>query len=134
MLEIHGGVQGDDRNNSYVWIPSLETVIAGDLTYRGVHVRTAETKAADRKAWRKTLDEVAARKPTVVVAGHKDPKLDTSTAGIDQTRQYREAFDAAVASSENADEIQAKVKAKYGALQLDLILELGAEAQFAKWP
>ncbi len=85
MLEIHGGVQGDDRNNSYVWIPSLETVIAGDLTYRGVHVRTAETKAADRKAWRKTLDEVAARKPTVVVAGHKDPKLDTSTAGIDQT-------------------------------------------------
>jgi len=26
------------------------------------------------------------------------------------------------------------VKAKYGALQLDLILELGAEAQFAKWP
>ncbi len=131
-LEIHGGVQGDDSNNSYVWIPSIKTVIAGDIVYRGVHVWTAETKAADRKAWAKTLDEVAALKPAVVVAGHKDPKLDNSPAGIDQTRQYLAAFDAAVASSKTADEVQTKVKAKYGALNLDIILKLGAEAQFAK--
>lgn len=130
-LEIHGGAQGDDSNNSYVWIPSTKTVIAGDIIYRGVHVWTAETKVDQRKAWRKTLDELAALKPTTVIAGHKDPKLDDTAAGIDQTRAYLDAFDAAVASSKTSDEAQAKVKKQYGTLQLDIILKLGADAQYA---
>jgi glyoxylase-like metal-dependent hydrolase (beta-lactamase superfamily II) len=130
-LEVHGGVQGDDGNNSYVWIPSLKTVVAGDIVYRGVHVWTAETKASQRQAWAKTLAELAALKPVTVVAGHKDPKADNTPAGIDQTRQYLEAFDAAVASSKTSEEAQGKVKAKFP-LQLDIILKLGADAQFAK--
>lgn len=130
-LEIHGGAQGDDSNNSYVWIPSTKTVIAGDIIYRGVHVWTAETKVDQRKAWRKTLDELAALKPVTVIAGHKDPKLDDTTAGIDQTRAYLDAFDAAVASSKTSDEVQAKVKKQLGTLQLDIILKLGADAQYA---
>ncbi|MFT3696367.1 MAG: MBL fold metallo-hydrolase [Kofleriaceae bacterium] len=130
-LEIHGGVQGDDDNNSYVWIPSIKTVIAGDIIYRGVHVWTAETKVEQRKAWRKTLDELAALKPTTVIAGHKDPKLDDTTAGIDQTRSYLDAFDVAVASSKTSDDAQQKVKKQFASLQLDIILKLGADAQFA---
>src|SRR5882757_6471435 len=54
-LEVHGGVQGDEADNSYVWIPSIKTVVAGDIVYRGVHAWTAETKADQRKAWVKTL-------------------------------------------------------------------------------
>ena len=131
-LEIHGGLQGDDANNSYVWIPSIKTVIAGDIVYRGVHPWTAETNAASRKAWEKTIDEVTALKPVRVVAGHKDPKLDDSPAGLQQTRDYLEAFDAAVASSKTPDEVQQKIKAKYPELQLDMILQIGAGAQFKK--
>jgi glyoxylase-like metal-dependent hydrolase (beta-lactamase superfamily II) len=131
-LEIHGGVQGDEAQCSYVWIPSTRTVIAGDIIYRGVHVWTAETKAADRKAWATTLDQLAAYKPVTVIAGHKDPKLDNSPAGIDQTRAYLEAFDTAVASSKASDEAQQKVKATYKDLQLDVILKIGADAQYAK--
>src|SRR4051794_39450007 len=71
-LEVHGGVQGDAEDNSYVWIPSIKTVVAGDIVYRGVHAWTRETNAAQRAAWRKTLDQIAALKPEVVVAGHKD--------------------------------------------------------------
>jgi len=130
-LEVHGGVQGDAGNNSYVWIPSLKTVVAGDIVYRGVHVWTAETKAPQRQAWAKTLAELAALKPVTVIAGHKDPKADNTPAGIDQTRQYLEAFDAAIAGSKTSEEAQGKVKAKFP-LQLDIILKLGADAQFAK--
>src|SRR5436190_532079 len=72
-LEIHGGVQGDEAGSSYVWIPSIKTVVAGDVVYSGVHVWTRETGAAQRKAWRKTLDELDALKPIMVVAGHKAP-------------------------------------------------------------
>jgi glyoxylase-like metal-dependent hydrolase (beta-lactamase superfamily II) len=126
-LEIHGGIQGDEGDSSYVWIPSIQTVVAGDIVYRGVHVWTAETKPESRKAWMKTLDEIAALKPAVVIAGHKDPKLDNSAAGLDQTRTYLEAFDAAVASAKTAGEVEEKMKKKFN-FQLDVILHIGATA------
>lgn len=129
-LEIRGGVQGDATQSSYVWIPSIKTVVAGDIVYRGVYVWTAETTPEQRKAWAKTLDEIAALHPAQVIAGHKDPKLDNSPAGLDQTRQYLETFDAAVASSKNATEVEQKVKARYKDLQLDVILHIGAGAAF----
>jgi glyoxylase-like metal-dependent hydrolase (beta-lactamase superfamily II) len=109
-LEIHGGVQGDAEDNSYVWIPSIKTVVAGDILYRGVHAWTRETTPAQRTAWKKTLDELAALHPTTVIAGHKDPK---------------QKDDAGAAEAQN------KVKAKFPTAQLDIILQLGADAAFA---
>ncbi len=129
-LEIHGGVQGDAEDNSYVWIPSIKTVVAGDIIYRGVHAWTRETTAAQRKAWRKTLDELAALHPTTVVAGHKAPGQKDDAGAIDATRAYLDTFDAAVASSNTSAEAQKNVKAKYPSAQLDIILQLGADAAF----
>lgn len=129
-LEIHGPVQGDAANNSYLWIPSIKTVIAGDIVYRGVYPWTAETNVAGRQAWLKTLDELAALSPTTVIAGHKDPKLKDDTSGIDQTRGYLKAFDEALAASKTADELEAKMKAKYPDLALEIVLHIGAGAQF----
>ncbi|MBC7973752.1 MAG: MBL fold metallo-hydrolase [Myxococcales bacterium] len=130
-LELHGGVQGDSADNSYVWIPSIKTVVAGDIIYRGVHAWTAETNAAQRAAWRKTLDQLTALRPVTVIAGHKDPKLKDDAASIEATRSYLEVFDAAVASSKTTAEVQSKVKAKYPDAQLDIILQIGADAAFA---
>jgi len=132
-LEIKHGV-GDAADETYVWIPSIKTVVAGDIVFRGVHPWTAEGKSDARKAWIKTLDEISALAPEVVIAGHKDPKLDDKPAGIKQTRDYLEAFDAAVASSKSAAEVQEKMKKKYGDLQLDVILQIGAGAQFPAPP
>ncbi len=133
-IELHGPVQGDAPENSYVWIPSIKTVIAGDIVYRGVHPWTAETNAEKRKAWIKTIDEIAALGPTTVIAGHKDPKEKDDVGGLKATKDYLEAFEAAVASSKTSAEVQQKVKAKYGSLQLDVILQLGADAQFPTAP
>jgi glyoxylase-like metal-dependent hydrolase (beta-lactamase superfamily II) len=133
-LEIHGGVQGDAANNSYVWIPSIKTAIVGDVVYAGVHPWTAETNADARKAWLKTLDEIAALGPTTVVAGHKDPKAKDDVSGIEQTRAYLKAFDEALAGSKSADELESKMRAKYPTLALDIIVKLGAAAQFPAPP
>jgi len=129
-LEIHGGVQGDTEDNSYVWIPSIKTIVAGDIVYRGVHAWTRETTVAQRKAWRKTLDGLAALKPDTVIAGHKAPNQKDDAGAIDATRAYLDAFDAAVASSKTSAEAQQKVKANYPEAQLDIILQLGADAAF----
>ena len=130
-IEIRGPRQGDSADNTYVWIPSTKTVITGDIVFAGVHPWTAETTAASRKAWIATLDELAALGATTVIAGHKDPKAKDDVSAIRETRAYLQAFDAAVASSKTAAEVQQKMKQKYGALQLEIILQLGAEAQFA---
>jgi glyoxylase-like metal-dependent hydrolase (beta-lactamase superfamily II) len=129
-LEVHGGVQGDAPNNSYVWIPSIKTAIVGDIVYAGVHPWTAETNVDARRAWLKTLDEVAALGPTTVVAGHKEPTHKDDATGIDETRAYLKAFDEVVAASKSADEVESKMKAKYPKLALDPILHFGAAAQF----
>ena len=130
-LEIHAPLQGDSTDNAYVWIPSIKTVIAGDIVYANVHVWTRDTNAEQRKAWIKTLDEVAALGATTVIAGHKDPKVKDDPSAVKATREYLEAFDAAVASSKTAADVQQKLKARYGGYQLDIILQLGAEAAFA---
>jgi glyoxylase-like metal-dependent hydrolase (beta-lactamase superfamily II) len=131
-LEIHGGITGDDADNSYVWIPSAKTVVAGDIVFHGVHAWTANTTRVERQAWLKSLDEIAALHPTTVIAGHHDPKLAHDAKGVEQTRSYLEAFDAAIAASKSSAEAQQKVIAKYGDLQLGIILQLGADAAFKK--
>ena len=123
-------MQGDAADNSYVWIPSIKTVIAGDIVYTGVTPWTAETNVAARQAWLKTLDELTALGATTVVAGHKDPKAKDDPAGIEQTRGYLKAFDEALASSKTPDELEAKLKAKYPNLALPIIAHFGAAAQF----
>ena len=130
-LEIHTA-QGDSADNTYVWIPSIKTVVAGDTVFNGVHPWTAESTPDSRKAWMKTLDEIAALSPATVIAGHKDPKAKDDASAIKATKDYLETFDAAVASSKSSAEVQTKVKAKYNALQLDVILSIGADAQFKK--
>ncbi len=129
-LEIHGMIQGDSPENSYVWIPSTKTVIAGDIVYQGVHPWTAETNATTRQAWMKTLDELQALGATTVVAGHKDPKLKDDASGIAATRAYLKTFDELLAASKTPDELEAKLKAKYPNLALDIIAHFGAAAQF----
>ncbi len=129
-LEIHGPVQGDEVANSYVWIPSIKTVITGDIAYQGIFPWTAETNAASRGAWSKTLDEVAALGASTVIAGHKDPTLKNDASALSTTKAYLKDFDEAVAASSSASQLQAKMKAKYPKLAMDIVLQIGAGAQF----
>jgi glyoxylase-like metal-dependent hydrolase (beta-lactamase superfamily II) len=129
-LEIRGPVQGDAATSSYVWIPSIKALVTGDIVYQGVYAWTAETTPESRQAWLKTLDELAALSPAIVVAGHKDPKLKDDASGIAATRAYLKDFDAAAATSKSAEELEAKMKAKYPKLALDIVLHIGAGAAF----
>lgn len=131
-LVIHSGVQGDDAHNAWVWIPSVKAVIGGDTLYNGVHLWTAETKAAHRTAWLATLDTIEKLKPELIIAGHKVPDAKDDASSIAFTREYLKAFEAAVKGSKTANEALDKVKAKYPAAALDIIARIGAEAQYTK--
>ncbi len=86
-IEIHGSVQGDDATNSYVWIPSIKTVVVGDIAYQGIFPWTAETNHASRAAWSKTLDQLAALGATTVIAATRSPLKRTTPAPSRQPRR-----------------------------------------------
>jgi glyoxylase-like metal-dependent hydrolase (beta-lactamase superfamily II) len=131
-LEIVGELQGDSTDNSYVWIPSLGTLVTGDLVYDDVFPWTAETTPEQRKDWIASLDKLAALNATKVVPGHQKPEKAQAPSSIEFTKNYLIAYDEALAGSKNAAELQAKLKAKYPDAALDIVLKIGAEASFKK--
>jgi glyoxylase-like metal-dependent hydrolase (beta-lactamase superfamily II) len=86
IFQIFGEMQGDAMNNSYVWIPSLKSVVCGDIVYNGVYPWTLETTPAEREEWIKTLDKIALLKPAVVVGGHKNPELKDNPSCLELTK------------------------------------------------
>jgi glyoxylase-like metal-dependent hydrolase (beta-lactamase superfamily II) len=129
-LEIHGGQQGDSPDNAFVWIPSLRTVVTGDIAYDGVFPWTAETTPAERKAWAATLDKIKALGAELVVPGHQKPDRTYKPSNLDFTKQYLAAYDEALASAKSAADLQARIKARYPDTALDAIVRIAAEAEF----
>jgi len=87
-IEVLGPMQGDHHNATALYIPSIKALIAGDLVFHGIHVWLGESLAPQYQAWIKSLDELIALKPEVVVAGHKLPDLDDDTSSLAFTRDY----------------------------------------------
>jgi glyoxylase-like metal-dependent hydrolase (beta-lactamase superfamily II) len=126
-LEILGGLTGDSpKNNSYVWIPSLKAVVAGDIVFSGTHF--VVPKMHDE--WLQTLDQIAALHPAIVVAGHQIAGAPTDASTIEFMKQYMQYFDESAASSKSADELREKVKSRYPNLGLETLLNSSSQAAF----
>lgn len=129
-LEIHGPVQGDDSHNSYVYIPSIRTVVAGDVVYNGIYPWTRETNKAQRQEWIKVLDKLAALHPAKVIAGHKDPAKADDASTLTFMKDYLRFYDKARAAAGSKEAFVAKIKEQYPALGLEVILQLAAAAEY----
>jgi len=126
-LEIAGGLTGDSpKNNSYVWIPSLKAVVAGDIVFSGAHFVVPKM----HQEWIQTLDQIAALHPVIVIAGHQIAGAPTDASTIEFMKDYMQYFDQAVASSKSADELKEKMKSKYPDLGLETLLNSGSQAAF----
>ena len=127
-LEVVGGVTGDSpKNNSYVWIPSMQAVVAGDIVFSDSHFVVPKV----HDDWIATLDQIAARHPGIVIAGHQKAGAPTDASTIDFMKQYMRDFDESAASSKSADELRAKMKDRYPDLALETLLDSGSRAAFA---
>jgi len=127
-LNIKGRLQGDTPNNSYVWIPSIKALITGDIVYNDTFVWTLETSSEARQAWLRTLDELEALHPEIVVAGHQSNGTPNSPDVIAQTRRYLLAFDEVLSESPTAEQIVANMKSRFPSLNtMEIALTLGAK-------
>jgi glyoxylase-like metal-dependent hydrolase (beta-lactamase superfamily II) len=128
-VEVVADQQGDELvpSNTYLWIPSLRAVVAGDIVFNGVHVWLANSNHASRQRWLRALDGLSARHPAIVVAGHKrDAATPDTPEAIALTRGYIAAFDTEADRTMESDTLVARMARRYPSLALPRILERAA--------
>jgi glyoxylase-like metal-dependent hydrolase (beta-lactamase superfamily II) len=130
---ITGGVQGaDGPGNSFVWVPSLKAVITGDIVFDRAYFGVPRDAA--RENWRKTIDQIAALKPEVVVPGHEGPGATRDMRSIEFMKQYIADWDANVARSKSAAEMRANVLKQYPNLGMEFTLNDRVATYFPAQP
>jgi glyoxylase-like metal-dependent hydrolase (beta-lactamase superfamily II) len=120
QFQITGGVQGDGPGNSFLYIPSLKAVVAGDTVFDRVYFGVPKDKA--REDWMKTLDQISALQPAILIPGHEGPGAKHDLSAIQFMKKYIADWDANVASSKDAAEMRAKVLKQYPGLGMEFTL------------
>jgi glyoxylase-like metal-dependent hydrolase (beta-lactamase superfamily II) len=120
-LPITGGVQGSDGpGNSFVWVPSLKAVITGDIVFDHVYFGVPRSDA--RANWQKTIDQIAALKPAIVVPGHEGPGATRDMRSIEWMKKYMADWDVNVSRSKDAAQMRANVLKQYPGLGMEFTL------------
>lgn len=114
-IELVDVGQSDVPESSIVHIPELGTVIAGDVVYNDMHMWLSGSDHASRLRWLDAIDVVAELRPSVIVAGHKEPSArdDNASRILESSHDYIQDFDEAVANSDSDAEIVRTMLAKY---------------------
>jgi glyoxylase-like metal-dependent hydrolase (beta-lactamase superfamily II) len=136
-IEIIGPMQGDHRHATALYVPALNALITGDITFHGIHVWLGEHLAEQRAAWIETLDRLIALEPEIVVAGHKLPQLDDDPSSLVFTRDYIITFGRLAEQLETSEDLIAAMRAEYPELQDvidDFILVNSAKVAVGEMP
>jgi len=126
---ITGPVGGSDGpGNSFVHIPALSAVVTGDIVFD--HAYFGVTKDAARTEWLKSIDQILALKPVIVVPGHEGPGATRNVGSIEFMKKYIADWEANVAQSKTPAEMRQRVLAQYPNLGMTYTLDQRIAAWF----
>lgn len=118
---VTGPVQGaDGPGNSFVFITPLKAVVTGDVVFD--HVYFGVPRDAARENWLKTIDQITALQPTIVIPGHQGPGAKDDMSAIGFMKQYIADWDKNVAASHSPEEMKAKVLGQYPNLGMEFTI------------
>jgi glyoxylase-like metal-dependent hydrolase (beta-lactamase superfamily II) len=121
QFPVTGPVPGSDgAGNSFVYIPSLKAVVTGDIVFDHVYFGVTRDKA--REDWSRTIEQITALQPAIIVPGHEGPGATRDVQSIQFMKKYMADWDANFAASKNAAEMKAKVLAQYPGLGMEFTL------------
>jgi glyoxylase-like metal-dependent hydrolase (beta-lactamase superfamily II) len=109
-LKVIGPMMGDHAHATALWAPSIKALFPGDLVYNEMYLWFGEHDAAAVAAWGQSIEQLAALKPVIVVAGHSKPGLPNDASGLDYSRRYIAAWPNLVAASKDSAELRARVQ------------------------
>jgi glyoxylase-like metal-dependent hydrolase (beta-lactamase superfamily II) len=123
--------QSDTYDSTFVHIPDLNMVVAGDVCYNELHQWLAEALDEDkRNAWIAALEKIISLKPATVIASHKRPGAVDGINNVYATIGYIKAFGECKADSSNAEELYHKMLARYPQRINPIILWIASQANF----
>lgn len=130
-LRVVEAGHSDTHDSSFLHVPALDMVVAGDVCYNELHQWLVEATTAEKRgAWVAALRQIAALKPATVIASHKRPGAVDGINNVYSTIGYIEAFGSLKAESKSAEELYKKMIERYPARINPIILWLGCQANF----
>ena len=121
QFPVTGPVPGSDgAGNSFVFIPSLKAVVTGDIVFDHVYFGVQKDKA--REDWSKTIDQILALKPEIIVPGHEGTGAKHDASAIAFMKKYIADWDVNVTKSKNAAEMRENVLKQYPNLGMEFTL------------
>ncbi|KAL2886087.1 Arsenate reductase glutaredoxin family protein [Ceratocystis lukuohia] len=128
LLKLHDVPHGDTHANSFIHVPELDLVVAGDIVYNGdCHQWLGEaSNPAKREKWLMALEQIAGLRPKIVVPGHTfTPSLtpDEAIASemIRSTANYIEGFAEEVKAAESEEDLFNRMRSRYSRWNLYLL-------------
>ena len=121
----------DTEGTTFLDVPALNLIVAGDVVYNDVHIWLVEsTLPSQKESWIKALDRVAEFSPSIVIASHHRPGGVDGAFNVRASREYIETFGRLVAESKSALELYEKVIEVYPNRLGRLVLWLSSQAAF----
>lgn len=109
-LRVLAPMQGDHVHATALWVPSIRALFPGDLVYNEMYLWFGEHNPAAIEDWGRSIEQLAALDPTMVVAGHSKPGSPHDISGLDYSRRYIAAWPGLVAASKDSAELRARVQ------------------------
>ncbi|EKG17564.1 Beta-lactamase-like protein [Macrophomina phaseolina MS6] len=138
MFEVEGHVfeavevgHSDTEGTTFLHVPDLDLVVAGDVVYNDVHMWMAESvEQEQRDAWVRSLEKIEEYRPGIVIGSHHRPGGVDGAFNIGASQEYIRTFSRLVRESSNAKELYEKVLSSYPNRIGLAVLWLGCKAIF----
>lgn len=128
-MDILGPLHGDTEIGTAVHIPSLDTLVAGDIVYHDTHVWLAENTGPEQIAqWRESLDRLEAVGAGTVIPGHRTEETVNDASGFAFMRTYLDQWEAALDEAATAEDLKAAMLARVGDLPGGFFLDRAVAA------
>ncbi len=98
----------------------MKAVVTGDIGFDHVYFGVPRDKA--REDWSKTIDQILALKPEIIVPANEGPGARHDPSAIAFMRKYIADWDVNVAKSKTAAEMRENVLKQYPGLGMDFTL------------
>lgn len=105
-LDIFEVGHTDTHDSTFVHVPDLSLVVAGDTVYGDVHQYFGEADTPEkRQEWLRAIEKIESLSPEVVIAGHKRPGSVDGSYYLGATKAYIQDFEKVFARATNAEDI-----------------------------
>jgi glyoxylase-like metal-dependent hydrolase (beta-lactamase superfamily II) len=105
---------GDSDAATFIHVPSIDLVVAGDIVYNDVHQYLVESMTAEaREAWKASIRMIEELQPHTVVSGHKRPGAVDSAANLQATVDYLDTFGELLSQARDAQDLFGRVLKAY---------------------